>query len=45
MEKIINKGIKIDLHIHSVYSKNKDKDKVLVITILYDLITNFFLVT
>lgn len=28
MEKIINKGIKIDLHIHSVYSKNKDKDKV-----------------
>ncbi len=28
MEKVVNKGIKIDLHIHSVYSKNKDKDKV-----------------
>lgn len=28
MEKVIDKGIKIDLHIHSVYSKNKDKEKV-----------------
>lgn len=28
MKKVINKGIKIDLHIHSIYSKNKDKDKV-----------------
>lgn len=28
MEKVANKGIKIDLHIHSIYSKNKDKDKV-----------------
>lgn len=28
MEKIVSKGICIDLHIHSVYSKNKDKGKV-----------------
>lgn len=28
MEKVTNKGIKIDLHIHSIYSKNKDKEKV-----------------
>lgn len=28
MEKIVEKGIKIDLHIHSVYSKNKDGEKV-----------------
>lgn len=28
MEKIVNKGLKIDLHIHSVYSSKKDKDKV-----------------
>lgn len=24
MEKIVSKGLKIDLHIHSEYSKNKD---------------------
>lgn len=28
MSKIVNKGIKIDLHIHSVFSKGKDGDKV-----------------
>ncbi len=28
MEKIVSKGLKIDLHIHSVYSKKKDGDKV-----------------
>lgn len=28
MEKVVDKGIKIDLHIHSIYSKNKDGDKV-----------------
>lgn len=28
MDKVVSKGTKIDLHIHSVYSKNKDKDKV-----------------
>lgn len=28
MEKIVKKGIKIDLHIHSVFSKNKDGNKV-----------------
>lgn len=26
--KIVNKALKIDLHIHSIYSKNKDKEKV-----------------
>lgn len=28
MDKIVDKGIKIDLHIHSIHSKNKDGDKV-----------------
>lgn len=28
MEKVASKGTKIDLHIHSVYSKEKDKEKV-----------------
>lgn len=28
MDKIVKNGIKIDLHIHSIYSKNKDGDKV-----------------
>lgn len=28
MEKVVSKGIKIDLHIHSEYSKNKDGQKV-----------------
>lgn len=28
MEKVVFKGIKIDLHIHSEYSKNKDGQKV-----------------
>lgn len=28
MEKVVSKGIKIDLHIHSIYSQYKDKDKV-----------------
>ena len=28
MNKIVSKGIKIDLHIHSEYSKNKDGQKV-----------------
>lgn len=28
MEKIVDKPIRIDLHIHSVYSRNKDGDKV-----------------
>ena len=28
MEKIVSKGLKIDLHIHSEYSKNKDGEKV-----------------
>ena len=28
MDKIVNKAIKIDLHIHSVYSKEKDGNKV-----------------
>lgn len=28
MRKVVDKGIKIDLHIHSVYSKNKDGGKV-----------------
>ena len=28
MEKVVSKGIKIDLHIHSEYSKNKDGKKV-----------------
>lgn len=28
MQKIVDKGIKVDLHIHSYYSKAKDKDKV-----------------
>lgn len=33
MEKVANKGIKIDLHIHSCYSKNKDGNKVIDNTI------------
>ena len=28
MEKIVSKGLKIDLHMHSKYSKNKDGEKV-----------------
>ena len=28
MDKIVTKGLKIDLHIHSVYSNKKDGDKV-----------------
>ncbi len=28
MDKVVRKGVKIDLHIHSIYSRNKDKDKV-----------------
>lgn len=28
MEKIVKKGVKVDLHIHSVYSKEKDGQKV-----------------
>ena len=28
MDKVVRKGVKIDLHIHSVYSRSKDKDKV-----------------
>ncbi|MBD5521634.1 MAG: hypothetical protein HDR03_10550 [Lachnospiraceae bacterium] len=28
MEKVVSKGIKVDLHIHSEYSKNKDGKKV-----------------
>lgn len=28
MEKIVTRGLKIDLHIHSEYSRNKDGDKV-----------------
>lgn len=28
MDKVVRKGVKIDLHIHSVYLRIKDKDKV-----------------
>ena len=28
MDKVVRKGVKLDLHIHSVYSRSKDKDKV-----------------
>ena len=28
MEKVVRKGAKIDLHIHSIYSNKKDKEKV-----------------
>ena len=33
MDKVVDKGIKIDLHIHSFYSKAKDPDKVMDNTI------------
>lgn len=33
MDKVVDKGIKIDLHIHSIYSKAKDPDKVMDNTI------------
>ena len=33
MNKVVDKGIKIDLHIHSYYSKGKDADKVMDNTI------------
>ena len=28
MDKIVSSGYKFDLHIHSCFSKNKDKDRV-----------------